>query len=357
MKIIPTKPGLLCLANFIIILLLVISFVQAYLRVSKPNYKKQNSNTLLIYNNIFCSNTDMIKAINQELNCFDLALLSEGLVFGTTKFDLPLKQKINHLGLTHIVVASGTQFAFLYLIISYTLIWLRINIYNRAILFAFCGALYLHLGNYSPPLLRSYVTIIFGSFASLLLKRYINPLRTLLYSAIILLFAKSDLVYSLSFYMSYLATIGVILSQQFFDLKSKSIWNKVKTLAFTNFFILALLAPIVSMISGNINLFGLILNIIVIPLLPILLVILLVLSALSLLPSFYNIELITKSLVIIVVHIYSFFSNLESAIPEFLIINTGKPDILFLVVYYIVIFSFLGLYFTLFRTGYGQNID
>lgn len=126
---------------------------------------------------------------------------------------------MNKSGLSHIMSIVGLQLLVLTSIIIflvkrvfafYNNAFLRYDVYKiSAIISIFINSFYLLLGGLNISSTRAYLMNII-TLIGILLDRFTNPLRSIMFTMFIMVFTKPDLVYRAGFYMSFLSSITII---------------------------------------------------------------------------------------------------------------------------------------------------
>lgn len=135
------------------------------------------------------------------------ANLVKGLVLGLNDFSKSAKQQFINTGTIHVVVVSGYNITLVAsVILASSLIWGR----KVALVLSFLGIIiYTLLTGAQPPAVRAAIMGSLG-FGSLALGRQKEALELLLIAGGLMLIYDPTLLTSISFQLSYLATLGVI---------------------------------------------------------------------------------------------------------------------------------------------------
>lgn len=139
--------------------------------------------------------------------------LVSAMVLGSqsANFYLPveLKDQFTRIGLAHTLAASGFQVS----LILYVVLLLTKGLSTRSQLIAGVIALgiFMALTGPEPPILRA---VVMGAAALIapLLQRKIKPIGSLLFAATFLLFLNPTWIWDLSFQLSFLATLGLLVT-------------------------------------------------------------------------------------------------------------------------------------------------
>jgi ComEC/Rec2-related protein len=221
------------------------------------------------YDQMICKNLNWINSFFGN-NCMKPLAWVNGLVIGNGDlFDKETKENIKKLGLTHLIVVSGTQVSLIFAVLE--VVFVNLNL-KRKWRWALCiggiGLLILIVG-FQAPVLRSSLSILVTTFGLIFLGRKISPFRALSYSGLILLLVNPFFLISYSYWLSMVATFGLLMSMQF----SKEIKSlpEVEFLSSFKDIILATIGtflytlPLIVNLSGAISPIAIISNIIVLP--------------------------------------------------------------------------------------------
>jgi ComEC/Rec2-related protein len=271
----------------------------------------------------------ILKKLTPQVECQDVAALSTGLTMGGTKdFKLETRNNFRKMGLMHLVAISGLQVVLVISFVEWVLLNLRISKTYRIIIFILFLLLLLMLAGPAPPILRSSLSVLLSIFSLKLFGRKLSGLRVLAYTAIILLWISPAYIFSFSFLMSFLASLGLRL------MKFKQVFQNFILVSLSDIFnqsIAALLfvLPVVVNLSGFVSISSLFTNLVILPLIPIITV----LNFASILPFIgdylYFIALFLQSHLLVFIEDFSSysvllkfkpFSNLEIAIYYLILI-------------------------------------
>lgn len=257
------KPNLISIPNFILVLMTVVVCYRSWM--IKGQLLGNPSSYSDLYYNLFCSK----ERVKEVFLCSDLANLSSGVVFGLGNFSAEFKSSFKSLGLTHLIVASGTQVGYLFDAIDWILIKFGVVKKLRFGFFALsCFGLFALIG-FTAPLVRASIFLGLVMYFSTFFGRYVNSLRLLIYTGIIMLIIQPSWITSLSYWLSMLACLGLSLASTF---KVKY----VPKLLMENIWITILLVPIYAILNGQFNVLAIVFNLLLINTIPYLIFILLI---------------------------------------------------------------------------------
>jgi len=214
----------------------------------------------------------VVNFIASDLKCSETSALSIGLVTGGTKdFSKETKTVFQTLGLTHLVAVSGFQVVLLLTVVESVFTRIQFPRWSRFFLAILAIIGLILLVGPQPPVLRSSISVLLSQLVLIFFGRKVAGLRLLIYSACILLFINPGYIFSISFQLSFLATLGLIASSgvDFYPLVQKSNQFLKETLATTVFTFLYTL-PIIVNLFGKISLLSIASNILLLPIIPLL---------------------------------------------------------------------------------------
>ena len=278
----------------------------------------------------FCTeNKDLITFLLPTGNCKDVYALSVGLVLGgTQEFSDQSKSEFKKLGLTHLVAFSGFQVVLVISLVEYILLRLNISRSLRVLLSLVSIGFLVMLVGPQPPVLRSGISIAVSLSVLYLLGRRVGSLRSLTYSLLIMLLINPFYVFSASFQLSGLATLGLILNPSLkFENLNKFVLELINSFLLTTWTFLFTL-PIIVNLSGFTSPFAIISNILILPFVTVITL----LNVLGLIPVigglFFVLAAILESLLLFFVHDFALF------VPRFGLEKFGVVEI---AVYYLVL--------------------
>jgi ComEC/Rec2-related protein len=248
-----------------------------WLCLSLKQNNRINQNIETYYQNLACRDLKIITQIfAANSSCKDIGALSVGLVLGGTQgFSKETKQNFRNLGLTHLVAVSGFQVILLINFLEQILIQLNLPRKWRFIIFLLGIFILLMLVGPQPPVLRSSFSVFLSYFVLTFLGRKLESFRILVYSGLIMLLINPLYLFSVSFQLSFLASLGLVLllgqieqaaSNQFNFWKNLSsqflenFWGSFASFLFT--------LPIIIKLSGGFSPLSILTNTIILPIIP-----------------------------------------------------------------------------------------
>lgn len=230
------------------------------------NLNQKNQNSLLgYYDQQICKNLYWLSTWFGN-TCTQSLAWSNGLVLGQGNlFDSDTKEKIKKLGLTHLIVVSGSQVGLIFAFGEWFLSWFGLN---KKWQFWGCmvGVLLLiGIVGVQAPVLRSSISIILATLSLVFLGRKLNPVRGLLYSGIILLWCNPFYIISYSFWLSFVASFGLIIITKVSKVAEVEIFRDFKQLALSCVGTFLYTLPIAVNLSGFISPVAILSNLIFLP--------------------------------------------------------------------------------------------
>lgn len=125
-------------------------------------------------------------------------------------FDTDFSSAVRRSGLSHVMVVSGMHFAVIMNALFFIVGLVSGNKFIRAVIVLCSIFAFTALCGFSLSILRAAITYIFITFAPLL-KRDNDPLNTLSLSAVIILLSSPFAALSVSFQLSMLSTLGILI--------------------------------------------------------------------------------------------------------------------------------------------------
>ena len=316
------KPYLFSIPNLITLIILFIAVVRAKTFGTTKSFGAGDSYSHIYYD-LFCNQyASLVNNIAVDVQCSDISNFASGIVFGIGKFTQEFKNEYKSLGLIHLIVASGTQVNYLFGAVEWVLIQLGVTKKIRYIFFILsCTGLFLLIG-FTPPLIRASIFIGIIVTLTTFFGRYIHSFRALIYCLSIILLAFPTLVNSFSLWLSTLASLAIILSN---ELKNSYIPQPLQD----NIMVTILLLPILSQFNSSLNLITIPLNIILAIIIPYLIA--------SLLLCFVPIVGIIFRILSVysLTFIIAIISSIDNYTSSFLTIKINKLDQLEIGTYYI----------------------
>ncbi len=239
-----------------------------------------------------------------------------------TGMDTSIYNNFKKCGIAHLLAISGMHVSIFILILNKLLFFLNKNLKN--IIMILFLIFYSYLVNFTPSILRVVISFIIGVILSYSSIR-ISPVKKLLLTAFIIILIDPFNVYSTSFQYSFSASLGVISTQN----HQKK--NYLLNIIIISFYTLLFTLPITVNLNYECNLILFISNLLFIPYVSLFL---------------YPLGLLTFIFPFLS-NIFSFFTSLmEKGIAminkiDIFIINIPKMPIYIIVLFYILLLSFL----------------
>jgi competence protein ComEC len=169
-------------------------------------------------------------------------------------------------GTTHIVVVSGTNITLVLLLMASLTAY-----FNKrfVLLFSVIGAtFYCLMVGFDPPVLRAYLMAL-PVLAAHLLGRETKAFQNLLLSAVIILVINPLMIFSLSFQLSFLATLGLIVLVPIFNgiIHLPKVMEEAVTVSLAA---QVMTLPMIAITLNQFSFVSLLVNLLVIPIVPVL---------------------------------------------------------------------------------------
>ena len=222
------------------------------------------------YFNLYCQQFKIIpETLAGNSICKDIYGLSVGLVLGgTQEFSKSTKDNFKALGLSHLVAVSGFQVVLLVGFVEMLFLKLKISKKSRIILGILSIIFLIGLVGPQPPVLRSGISLSLSLLILSIFGRGLQPLRTLIYSALVLLLLNPFYLISLSFQLSFLASLGLVLSSKVENLGELKLFSDFKDLLLGSTVTFLFTLPIIVNINGTISVISILINLLIVPIIP-----------------------------------------------------------------------------------------
>ena len=135
----------------------------------------------------------------------------QALVVGDDReIDENIEQEYKKAGMVHLLVVSGGHISFLIMLVTYILEFINIGKNKSKYAMIFIIIIYIFITGCTPSVLRAGIATIIITVAGLI-GRSNDTLTTIGFVALILILENPNTVYSLSFELSFVGAIGIIL--------------------------------------------------------------------------------------------------------------------------------------------------
>jgi ComEC/Rec2-related protein len=266
-------------------------------------------------------------------NCKEVNALAVGLVLGgSQEFSQSLKTDFRKLGLTHLVAVSGFQVVLVVSFVEFLLLRLNMRRSLRLALSILFVVFLIVLVGPQPPVIRSGSSILLSMGVLFLSGRRINSLRSLIYSLGLMLLVNPFYIYSLSFQLSALATLGLINAPKISLKNIEGLWAKISS-EIINIFVLTLFTflftlPIIVNLNGFVSPLSILANLLILPFITLITV----LNIFGLIPLigglFLGLNSVLQSLLLFLI------KDLAAVAPSF---NLEKFGNLEMIIYFVVL--------------------
>jgi competence protein ComEC len=252
--------------NLIYIIILFIIILKSYLNISKNIISYDSYSD--IYYPLFCEKFDFITYNYSNINqCSDYANFASGILFGKAKFTEEFSQSFKSLSLIHLVVASGSQISLIIDFVEKSLTKVGILKKLRFFILTISVFLFAYSLGFTPPIVRASIFSIILIFLSTFFGENVSGYKALLITLIIIFIIFPSWLYSISLWLSVLASLSITIANKYFR---KSLFNPI----IAQILILILLFPLLSQFNTSINLISIPMNIVLGLIIPYLILIL-----------------------------------------------------------------------------------
>lgn len=201
---------------------------------------------------------------SQEKSSYKLKNMNKALLLGdNTRLSKNVKDKIRYLGLSHVFAMSGLHISLVFSIFYFVCfrMFKKKEIIELSTLFLL--TLYYFGVKESPSFTRAYLMIVIYLFGRILYEK-VSARKALLVSAIISILYKPNVIFSLSFQLSYLAMIAIFYFYPLVKKINVKEWKILDYILFTTS-IQVFLIPIQVYYFNTVPFLSIIVNILILP--------------------------------------------------------------------------------------------
>lgn len=263
-----------------------------------------------------------------------------GIVFGDDAVSPPdyIKNSFINSGLLHILAASGMNVAFIFTFWFYILKFLKIPYKPRVISGMLVVILYTLMTGLGPSVIRAALMLLFV-MAGKLIDRDAHSVSLLSFVAVLMLIYNPAYINDVSFQLSFLVTFGLLTTANIISQNLTIIPNWLKAVVLIPVVAQLWVAPVQMFYFNTFSLYSVLANISTVSLLSLISFGGFVSSVLSIIPQFADFvckvfDFFLKYLLDLLVIISNFFGGLKYSV-----IQTTHPNILQLILYYLVLLS------------------
>ena len=223
------------------------------------------------YKQILCSDFKFIpEIIAQNSQCQDVFGLTVGLVLGGSgEFTDKAKQNFKTLGLTHLIAVSGFQVGLLAGFIEALINKIGAGRKLKIALIILAILVLIIVVGPQPPVLRSGISVGLSLLVLNFLGRGVEQFRLLIYSALIMLLINPFYILSVSFQLSFAASLGLVFGLKAENLAQVKVWNIFQEGLLSSSVAFIFTLPIIINLSGTSSVLGIITNTLIVPFIPI----------------------------------------------------------------------------------------
>ena len=268
-----------------------------------------------------------------------------GVIFGDNAINptIELQESFLHSGLTHLLAASGLNVGLIFVVCFFIFQLLNIPYRLNIVFNMIIIVLYLFMTGFPVSIVRAGIMIEFVLLGKLI-NREAKSLNLISLAAFLILIRNPLLIKDISFQLSFLVTLGLIISSNQF-LKcmpfEKNIPSALKGDIIAPIIAQLWVFPLQMFYFNSFNLYSIFANILVLPFIMIVSFVGFVTAFLALIPNIGEIlikitDLILNPFLSLIINISNFFL----ALPHSLIV-TYKPHIYQILLYYLIIITFV----------------
>ena len=281
----------------------------------------------------------ILKVHSQFLKSPNLEILG-GIVFGDDAVAPPdyIKTSFINSGLLHILAASGMNVAFIFTFWFIILKFLKVPYKPRVLTGMLVVILYTLMTGLGASVIRAALMLLFV-LAGKLIDRDTHSVSLLSLVAVLMLIYNPAYINDVSFQLSFFVTFGLLTTANFLSKKFEKIPDWIKAPVLIPIVAQIWIAPIQMFYFNTFSLYSVLANISTVSLLSIISFGGFVSSAISIIPPFAKItcqvfDFFLNYLLNILVWISNFFANLK-----FSLIQTTHPNIIQMLIYYIMLIA------------------
>lgn len=284
---------------------------------------------------------------SQENFSYSLKNMNRAILLGdSSRMSKEIKEKIRYIGLSHLFAMSGFHISIIFFITYF--IFGKIFSKKKTIEFSvliFISLYFFSIKN-SPSFTRAYIMLVIYLLGSIFYEK-IDAKKSLWISAIISILYRPNVIYSISFQLSYLAMIAIlyiypIIRKNYRKIQFKKIYlkeNKILDYFMMTIIIQIFLSPLLIYYFSTFPFLAMIFNAFLIPIASLYIVI----NYISLFLANFHLSFLISYFVKIVYRVFTYFIDLLSEIPH-LSIETENEFINSNIIY---IYLILGILFCL----------
>lgn len=281
----------------------------------------------------------ILKVHSQFLKSPNLEILG-GIVFGDDAVAPPdyIKTSFINSGLLHILAASGMNVAFIFTFWFIILKFLKVPYKPRVLTGMLVVILYTFMTGLGASVIRAALMLLFV-LAGKLIDRDTHSVSLLSLVAVLMLIYNPAYINDVSFQLSFFVTFGLLTTANFLSKKFEKIPDWIKAPVLIPIVAQIWIAPIQMFYFNTFSLYSVLANISTVSLLSIISFGGFVSSAISIIPPFAKItcqvfDFFLNYLLNILIWISNFFANLK-----FSLIQTTHPNIIQMLIYYIMLIA------------------
>ena len=236
-------------------------------KITRENNSEENSSESFIYKLINLK-SGWVSRVNEYVNR-DVSPLANGMLFGSASFTKEMKDTFRVAGLSHIVVLSGFNIA---VVVSFVMILLKFVPLVLRVVLAFTSViLFVLMVGAEASVIRAVIMAGIALLALVSGREYMARQAIIISLFVMSIYDPNLLLSSVSFYLSFLATAGIIYISPVLEkvFEKFNISKFIKSLLITTLSAIIATLPYITYTFGFVSTFALITNAIVLPFVPI----------------------------------------------------------------------------------------
>ncbi len=243
---------------------------------SLVSYDTDTAQSEHIYSAFIRMREDVCSTIYSALSSQNTGLMLSLLFSNKDYLDDDIQENFRASGLSHLMSVSGLHISIMMFVLILALKQLKVPVVIRVSLIMF-GSMFLFVAaGMSPSIFRSLIMLMF-TMSAVALGRQNDSLTVLAFSATILVVICPPILSSISFLLSYLSTLGILLFYKKLVLLFRVLWHSkfinmpkwvryISSAMIVSFAAQIITLPIIAYQFGNISVLGVFVNLIAIPL-------------------------------------------------------------------------------------------
>ena len=192
-----------------------------------------------------------------------------GMLIGLNDLSPRLADNLKSAGIIHIVVVSGQNLALIFSFLAVSAKYFRRKLFLALTLLIISS--YVVMVGFEAPVIRAYIMILVALTAEIFGRRY-SSIQALVLSAALMLLYDPNYLSEVSFQLSFLASIGVLVGinvTRRLNLGRNRVFSYLVEVYITSFFAWMITTPVIIMSFGSISVVAPIVNLLLLWLVPV----------------------------------------------------------------------------------------